>query len=158
MTITSLLIHGWSWGHDCPTQNQRVYSGERLLPSMKVIRSGGQGTESQGWEEDLLPAPLLCPKTSLTSLPSLLIKSPAYLCHHDWGLLIWGKPLHLRTSLNVPPPSLSSRRGWKVNPTAPSTLPRAPAFGWGNRPRRGVLLLKDAQWFWSTRSVVVTAL
>ena len=95
---------------------------------------------------------------AFTSLPSLLIKSPAYLCHHDWGLLIWGKPLHLRTSLNVPPPSLSSRWGWKVNPTAPSTLPRAPAFGWGNRPRRGVLLLKDAQWFWSTRSVVVTAL
>lgn len=24
LTITSLLIHGWSWGHDCPTQNQRV--------------------------------------------------------------------------------------------------------------------------------------
>lgn len=24
LTITSLLVHGWSWGHDSPKQNQRV--------------------------------------------------------------------------------------------------------------------------------------
>lgn len=24
LTITSFLVHGWSWGHGSPTQNQRV--------------------------------------------------------------------------------------------------------------------------------------